>query len=136
GPARTGAEGTAIEEGRALSVRLSTAGTQMNAQSDGLSALGASLALLVGLLAKLRGRPVPPMATSMLGTSVYAASNHLFGDRASVTPDPELYGLGPLYRLYETSDGWIFLAAPKAQEWESLTQALAPYADLANDHRL
>ena len=25
-------------------------------------------------------------------------------------PDPELLGLGALYRLYETADGWIFLA--------------------------
>ena len=35
------------------------------------------------------------------------------------------------YRLYEASDGWVFLAAPAAREWDRLVAALRPWADLA-----
>src|SRR6185503_15164574 len=46
-------------------------------------------------------------------------------------PDAMLHGFSPLYRLYETADGWLFLAAPKAREWD----ALAPMVGLADDAR-
>jgi crotonobetainyl-CoA:carnitine CoA-transferase CaiB-like acyl-CoA transferase len=53
------------------------------------------------------------------------------------TVDPNVFGFGPLYRLYPAASGtWVFLAAPSVVEWESLTRALAPYADLASDGRL
>jgi crotonobetainyl-CoA:carnitine CoA-transferase CaiB-like acyl-CoA transferase len=50
-------------------------------------------------------------------------------------PDPELYGLSALWRLYETGQGWIFLATPQEREWQALCQALEPFADLASDPR-
>jgi len=126
---------TPIEEVCSLSIRLSTAGTQMNVQSDGISALGAAVAVLVGHLAKVRGREVPPLVTTMLGTSVFAIVDHLTAETTAATPDPDLLGVGPLYRLYRAADGWIFLAAPEEKEWTALGAALASHVDLAGDTR-
>jgi crotonobetainyl-CoA:carnitine CoA-transferase CaiB-like acyl-CoA transferase len=39
------------------------------------------------------------------------------------------------YRLYETSDRWVFLAAPAPSEWDDLVSALKPYVDLGADAR-
>ena len=75
------------------------------------------------------------MATTMLTTSVFAVCNHIMGDAETVTPDPDLYGLSARYRLYEAADGWVFLAAPKASEWDALAGALQASCDLAGDPR-
>lgn len=39
-------------------------------------------------------------------------------------PLPGLYGLNALYRLYETADGWVFLACPSEAEWRALVRTL------------
>jgi crotonobetainyl-CoA:carnitine CoA-transferase CaiB-like acyl-CoA transferase len=70
----------------------------------------------------------------MLGTTMYAVSDDAITYAAKAprrVPDPMLYGLSALYRLYETADGWLFLAAPKAGEWTRL----APGVGLADDAR-
>ena len=53
---------------------------------------------------------------------------------ASIRPDgsplprPQLDGcsssLGPLYRLYETADGWLCVAALTQEQWRRLARAL------------
>jgi crotonobetainyl-CoA:carnitine CoA-transferase CaiB-like acyl-CoA transferase len=48
--------------------------------------------------------------------------------------DATLNGLGPLYRLYETADGWVFVAAPQPRDFERLCQGLDEDA-LARDER-
>jgi crotonobetainyl-CoA:carnitine CoA-transferase CaiB-like acyl-CoA transferase len=59
-----------------------------------------------------------------------------YDDRPSrLMTDPGLHGLSARYRLYETADGWVFLAAPAPSEWDALVSAVAPYADLAADAR-
>ncbi len=40
------------------------------------------------------------------------------------TADIGLHGLSARYRLYETADGWVFLAAPAPSEWDALATAL------------
>ncbi len=48
--------------------------------------------------------------------------------------DAEQTGLGACYRLYETSDGWIQIAAVKEEQWQSLCRMLrAP--ELVDDRR-
>jgi crotonobetainyl-CoA:carnitine CoA-transferase CaiB-like acyl-CoA transferase len=47
----------------------------------------------------------------------------------------ELRGLGARYRIYDTTDGEVFLAAPGQSEWETLVTALAPHLDLRADAR-
>jgi crotonobetainyl-CoA:carnitine CoA-transferase CaiB-like acyl-CoA transferase len=59
-----------------------------------------------------------------------------YDDRpARLMTDPGLHGLSARYRLYETADGWVFLAAPAPSEWDALVSALAPFVDLAADPR-
>jgi crotonobetainyl-CoA:carnitine CoA-transferase CaiB-like acyl-CoA transferase len=40
------------------------------------------------------------------------------------TADAELHGFGPLYRLYETKAGWVFLAVTTEREWAALAKAM------------
>jgi crotonobetainyl-CoA:carnitine CoA-transferase CaiB-like acyl-CoA transferase len=49
--------------------------------------------------------------------------------------DAGLHGLAARYRLYETAEGWVFLAAPAAKEWDALVDALRPHVDLSADPR-
>jgi crotonobetainyl-CoA:carnitine CoA-transferase CaiB-like acyl-CoA transferase len=49
-------------------------------------------------------------------------------------PDREQYGWDPLYRLYQTADGWLCLAAVGPDDWPRLCQALGR-RELADDSR-
>jgi crotonobetainyl-CoA:carnitine CoA-transferase CaiB-like acyl-CoA transferase len=74
----------------------------------------------------------------MLLTTAYAVSADVLPPRPDAparAPDAQLFGLGALYRLYETSAGWVFLAAPKPREWNALCEALLPAVRLGDDAR-
>jgi crotonobetainyl-CoA:carnitine CoA-transferase CaiB-like acyl-CoA transferase len=106
--------------------------------ADGFSALGVASALLLGLLARERGAPGQAMNTSMLRTMAHVLVEDMVeydGSPTRRTSDVGLYGLSARYRLYEAADGWVFLAAPAASEWDDLVAALAPHVDLAGDPR-
>jgi crotonobetainyl-CoA:carnitine CoA-transferase CaiB-like acyl-CoA transferase len=107
--------------------------------ADGFSALGVASALLLGLLARERGAPGQAMQTSMLRTMAHVLAEDMVeydGQPDRAVSDPGLHGLSARYRLYETADGWVFLAAPAPREWDELVVALAPHVDLAADPRL
>ena len=126
-----------MDEIREYSLRLGTAALGVG-HADGFSALGAGTGLALGLLARKRGGPGQSMLTTMLNTVAHAISEDMIeydGRAAAPAPDAGLHGLSALYRLYETADDWVFLAAPQPREWEALTNALAPYGDLATDAR-
>jgi crotonobetainyl-CoA:carnitine CoA-transferase CaiB-like acyl-CoA transferase len=108
------------------------------AHADGFSALAVATALLLGLVARERGATGQAMQTSMLRTM----SHVLVEDRVEYESRPPrrgadagLHGLGARYRLYETADGWVFLAAPFPSEWGALADAMRPHVDLAGDPR-
>ena len=106
--------------------------------ADGFSALGVASALLLGLLARERGAPGQALQTSMLLSMAHVLVEDMveYDDRpARLMTDPGLHGLSARYRLYETADGWVFLAAPAPSEWDALVSALAPFVDLAADPR-
>jgi crotonobetainyl-CoA:carnitine CoA-transferase CaiB-like acyl-CoA transferase len=106
--------------------------------ADGFSALGVASALLLGLLARERGAPGQALQTSMLLSMAHVLVEDMveYDDRpARLTTNPGLHGLSARYRLYETADGWVFLAAPAPSEWDALVVALAPYVDLAANPR-
>ncbi|MGH7893972.1 MAG: CaiB/BaiF CoA transferase family protein [Candidatus Binatia bacterium] len=133
GPSIPEGPGLDLAEIKPASIRLSWA-AQAPANADGCSALGVATALLLGLLARERTGVGQAMQTSMLGTTMYAVSDDAIayaGRPARRVPDPMLHGLGALYRLYETREGWLFLAAPKASEW----MRLGPLVGLADDAR-
>ena len=126
-----------LEQEQEMSLRLSGA-VPGSANPDGFSATAVASGILLGLLARARTGQADRMLTSMMGTSAHVLSELMLrytGQSPTPGADAELYGLGALYRLYETADGWIFLAAPKPSEWSGLTAAVAPVYDLAGDDR-
>lgn len=123
------------EEVRLFSTRLAMA-TMTVGQADGFSALGVGTALLLGLLAKRRGAPGQEMSTSMLSTMSHCLSEDMVeyeGRRPIVTPSRDLLGLSARYRLYQTANGWVFLAAPQNDEWAALAADLEIDPTLAED---
>jgi crotonobetainyl-CoA:carnitine CoA-transferase CaiB-like acyl-CoA transferase len=67
------------------------------------------------------------MMTSMLSTMAHALSEDMveYAGRAEMAvPDSQLLGLGARWRLYETQQGWVFLAAPDREDWLVLSKAL------------
>jgi crotonobetainyl-CoA:carnitine CoA-transferase CaiB-like acyl-CoA transferase len=89
-----------------------------------LSAIG----VIQALYHRARTGEAQAVDTSILNAGL------LIGSMASVRPDgtplprPELdaeqLSLGPLYRLYETSDGWLCVAAVTEPQWRALAGAL------------
>ena len=70
-------------------------------------------------------------------------SGMLYGSDAFIAPpgvptrphmDKQQTGLGPLYRLYPTKEGWIFIVAANEREWTALCRGLGQEA-LARDPR-
>jgi crotonobetainyl-CoA:carnitine CoA-transferase CaiB-like acyl-CoA transferase len=122
---------------RANSIRLTAAAGPQFAQADGVSALAVGTALLLGLVARRRLGQGQVMLTTMLSSAAHALSEDMIeyeGRPPAASPDPDFFGLGALYRLYQTLDGWVFLAAPTESDWVALTEALAEHATL-NDER-
>jgi len=70
-------------------------------------------------------------ATALWGSGVYVGED---GPADSPRLDRHQSGLSALYRLYETGEGWLQLAAVKEQHWLPLCEALGRL-DLAQDER-
>jgi crotonobetainyl-CoA:carnitine CoA-transferase CaiB-like acyl-CoA transferase len=107
-------------------------------QGDIASALPSVLAVLLALFHRNRTGEGQSMWTSILhGSMLYTADSWLAADG---TPSPrpaldqEQLGLDPLYRLYETRDGWLQLAAVREEHWPALCGVLRRQ-DLAADPR-
>lgn len=126
-----------LEQTKLAALRISSAAMGVG-HADGFSALGVASALLLGLLARERGAPGQAMQSSMLLSMAHVLVEDMveYDRRAPLAAsDPGLHGLSARYRLYETADGWVFLAAPAASEWDDLVSALKPYVDLGADTR-
>ncbi len=101
--------------------------------ADGFSALGVACAEALALLARKRGLGGQRVLTSMLLTLAQVLSEDMVeyaGRSETLAADIDLYGLGPLYRLYEAGQGWVFLAAPEPKEWAALTTIMPESAGL------
>jgi crotonobetainyl-CoA:carnitine CoA-transferase CaiB-like acyl-CoA transferase len=138
--------GAIIPEDPLISIRevsehsavLRSASASRYASADGIAALGVASALLIALLARQRGAGGQHVVSSMLQSTAHAMASHVIdfpGSPGGTGPGRDLRGPSALYRIYDVSDGWIFLAAPQAGEWALLTEALAPYASLGVDAR-
>jgi crotonobetainyl-CoA:carnitine CoA-transferase CaiB-like acyl-CoA transferase len=128
------ARSLAARKDRATRLSAGTSSPTINA--DGLSALGTANALLLGLLAAARGQS-PHLETTMVSTtsSVNYEALLQYASAEAPLPDPDLLGFQALYRLYQSLDGWIFLAAPREREWDALVLAMEPYLALGDDPR-
>jgi crotonobetainyl-CoA:carnitine CoA-transferase CaiB-like acyl-CoA transferase len=75
--------------------------------------------------------------TSIVEAGLYFNSDVWIGEAGPVVRprlDPDQTGLGPLYRLYRTSDGWIAIACVRDDQWRLLTDAIGR-PDLTEDVR-
>jgi crotonobetainyl-CoA:carnitine CoA-transferase CaiB-like acyl-CoA transferase len=125
-----------LDETKRTSYRLFSASASQNLQADGASAMGVASTLLMGLLARRRGRTLHDLTTSMLATTANLTTDQTIdypGRPAGERVDPGLHGLTALYRLYPASGGWVFLAAPSPREWAALLAALPDEAGLRDD---
>lgn len=121
---------------KVAAVRLNSATAVPTLQADGIAANAVASALLLGLLARARGRALGTLTTTMIGSTTHALLDQLIdypGRPASPAVDPGGHGYSALYRMYQASDGWVFLAAPRAGEWADLVSALATEADLGGE---
>jgi len=103
------------------------AGSLSVAHADGFSSLGVACGQALGLLARERGAGAQGVVTTMLSTMSQILSEDMVeyeGRPPAPTADAELHGFGPLYRLYETKDGWVFLAVTNDREWTALVKAM------------
>ncbi len=118
-----GAAPEALDELKRVSARLNIANWGFG---DPSSAIVVGTALLLGLLARERTGKGQEMMTTMLCSNAYTSTDFLGydGKPERQLPDADLYGLGPIYRLYRAREGWIFLACLKEKEWEALCIAL------------
>ena len=100
---------------------------QQRQTTDHSALLGVATALLLGLRARDLTGEGQNVETTMLVSAAYLFSDDFLryeGKPDRPVPDSGQYGLGALYRLYQASEGWVFLAAPGDGEWSALCQAV------------
>jgi crotonobetainyl-CoA:carnitine CoA-transferase CaiB-like acyl-CoA transferase len=105
------------------SIRVRNGGPTNNA--DAASALVVGTGMVLGLLARRRTGEGQYMETTMLCSNAYVVSDQFFdyeGAGPVATHDED--GAGPLYRLYQAREGWVFLAAPLPADWDRLAAVL------------
>jgi crotonobetainyl-CoA:carnitine CoA-transferase CaiB-like acyl-CoA transferase len=95
---------------------------------DVAAAIPSVTALLIALYHRNRTGEGQSMWASLLhGTMLYTADSWLGADGTPSprpTLDREQLGLDALYRLYETQDGWLQLAAVRDEHWSPLCRVL------------
>ncbi len=89
-----------------------------------LSAMG----VIQALYHRARTGEAQAVDTSILNAGLLLASMASIREDGTPLPRPQLdalqLSLGPLYRLYETADGWICLAALTEDHWHRLARCL------------
>lgn len=105
---------------------------------DVAAAMPSVTAVLMALYHRNRTGEGQSMWTSIFhGSMLYTADSWLDG-QGQPSPRPVLdeaqMGLGALYRLYETQDGWLQLAAVRDHHWKALCAAVG-HPSLVDDPR-
>lgn len=112
--------------------------TPMGDQSpDPIAGSGVATGAMLGLAARLWTGKGQYLETNMINSNVYCNSDDALiyeGKPPRRVPDSSQLGLEATYRLYETADGWVFLAAPHDDEFEVFCTA-TERPDLATDER-
>ncbi len=90
-------------------------------------AVQSALAVLMALYWRERTGEGQPVDTSIVNAGVHFNTDAWIGPEGwSARPrsDQQQAGLGPLYRLYPTSDGWVALACLGQSHWTALAKAV------------
>lgn len=109
-----------------------------SAQPDGVSSFGVGTALAMAAYMQAKGVPGQRLLTTMLQSCAHSLGDMMVEFEGRWEPynaGTDVLGFSALMRLYETSDGWISLAAPGNRDWKNLTSVLIPFDDLASDER-
>ena len=100
-----------------------------------------SPAIATGIVLALRARELTgegqPVQLNMLTANAWTNADEYFdyADRPPIVmPDEEIHGLHALYRLYQCSEGWVFLACLFQDEWETFCRTVQR-EDLLADSR-
>jgi crotonobetainyl-CoA:carnitine CoA-transferase CaiB-like acyl-CoA transferase len=104
---------------------------------DSCNALSSVVGVLLALAHRDRTGEGQAVWTSLLNGALYTCSDvHLTADGPADPPrlNASQTGFGPLYRLYDTQDGWIQVAGVKDRHWAALCKATGR-ADLEADER-
>lgn len=93
------------------------------------SALGLGTGLMLGIQASERYGIGQYQRTTMILSNLYAngdAATRGDGTAPAAEADSDLFGTGPLYRLYRCADGgWLFVAVVTDREWISFCKVIA-----------
>lgn len=111
--------------------------TRCVADGDSNAAVAVLSALTLALYHKARTGRGQFLSTSMLGGNLWGYADDAVsydGKTPARQADPEFHGFNALYRLYEAAEGWVFLAAPRQDEWLQLCSVL-DRPDLTSDPR-
>jgi crotonobetainyl-CoA:carnitine CoA-transferase CaiB-like acyl-CoA transferase len=93
--------------------------------------------LLLALLHKRRTGEGQRVDRNMVSANLWAYADQAIryaGKPALPQADEDLNGLHALYRLYPTAVGWVFLAAPRDDEWVELVKGV-DREELLHDER-
>jgi crotonobetainyl-CoA:carnitine CoA-transferase CaiB-like acyl-CoA transferase len=105
--------------------------------ADPVAGSAVATAALLGLVARLRTGKGQYLETSMINSALYCNSADALdyvGKPPCRDPDRLQLGIEATYRLYETRDGWVFLAAPSDKEFRKFCLA-AEVEELGSDER-
>ncbi|HEV3110251.1 MAG TPA: CoA transferase [Candidatus Binataceae bacterium] len=83
--------------------------------------------IMLALLARARSGRGQAIEVTMLQGNAWANADEAYdykGRPPYALPDEQCYGLNALYRLYQTSEGWVFLACVFDREWKALCKAV------------
>ncbi|MBY0400792.1 CoA transferase [Myxococcota bacterium] len=97
------------------------------ANPDFNSAVTAAAGAAAGLYHRERtGEAIAIETRMMLSNAMMMSADFVDDGRAGPRRevDAGLHGLGPLYRLYPTAEGWVFLAAPRDRDFERLCRGM------------
>ena len=123
-----------MDELRAVSRQL---GRANEVNPDPNTAMVTATAITMALYGRHRSGQPQYVETTMIGSNAYVNADEFFdyqGRLPRAVQDSGGYGTGALNRLYEASDGWVFLTCPFEDEWARLCDALER-PDLLGDPR-
>ncbi len=92
---------------------------------------------MLALLARARSGSGQAIEVTMLQGNAWANADEAYdynGRPPYALPDEQCYGLNALYRLYQASEGWVFLACVFDHEWKAFCTAVNR-PDLSADSR-
>ncbi len=104
---------------------------------DPISGSGVATGIMLGLAARWFTGKGQYLETTMMNSVVYCNSDDAFsyeGKPPRRNPDKAQLGLEATYRLYETADGWVFLAVPFDEDFAAFCRLIGR-PELADDER-